>query len=120
MSGVLPRVESTLQLLVRGEVGYTCCAQWQESDHPDSSDEEEITRVHAGGPDDIDDAVKAARQAFRGPWSLLSGTERAALMHRLAELAEQHTDTMATIDSWNNGQSSWEKFNSQRRFFGWD
>lgn len=68
-----------------------------------NSTEERITHVHAAGPDDIDDAVKAARLAFHGPWSELSGTERGALMWKLADIAEKHTEAMATIDTWNNG-----------------
>ncbi|VUC28959.1 unnamed protein product [Clonostachys rosea] len=66
------------------------------------STEEEIARVHAAGVEDIDDAVKAARQALRGHWSDLSGTQRGGLMWRLADLAEKHTEAMAGIDTWNN------------------
>ncbi|KAF4999683.1 hypothetical protein FDECE_11437 [Fusarium decemcellulare] len=67
-------------------------------------DEQEIVKVHAGGSEDIDDAVKAARAAFRGPWSKVSGTERGELMRKLADLAEKHTETFASIDAWNNGK----------------
>ncbi|KAJ0352373.1 hypothetical protein COL154_006586 [Colletotrichum chrysophilum] len=66
-------------------------------------DESQITRVHAGGASDIDVAVKAARAALKGPWAGVSGTDRGKLMLRLADLAEQHTKTLASIDTWNNG-----------------
>lgn len=69
------------------------------------SNESEITQVHAGGADDIDDAVQAARQAFGGPWARISGTERGQLMLRLADLVEDGTHEFATIDAWNNGRS---------------
>lgn len=69
------------------------------------STEEEIACVQAAGVEDIDDAVKAARQALRGPWSELSGTERGALMWKLADIAEKHMEAMAVIDTWNNGRS---------------
>lgn len=59
--------------------------------------------MHAAGAEDIDDAVKAARAAFRGPWSSINGTERGELMRRLATLAEEVSETFATIDTWNNG-----------------
>ena len=65
--------------------------------------EQEIAKVHAAGEQDVDDAVKAARAAFKGPWSKISGTERGELLRKLADLAEEQTDTLATIDTWNNG-----------------
>ncbi|PNP74265.1 hypothetical protein FNYG_12314 [Fusarium nygamai] len=67
-------------------------------------DEHEIVKVHAGGEEDIDDAVKAAREALRGPWSHLSGTERGEMMRKLADLVDAATNELATIDTWNNGK----------------
>ncbi|CVL07050.1 aldehyde dehydrogenase (NAD+) [Fusarium proliferatum] len=67
-------------------------------------DENEIVKVHAGGEEDIDDAVKAARAALKGPWSHLSGTERGEMMRKLAELVDAATKELATIDTWNNGK----------------
>ncbi|TQB72203.1 mitochondrial aldehyde dehydrogenase [Monascus purpureus] len=69
------------------------------------SDEKEITSVYAGGAEDIDIAVKAARKALKSPsWKLLSGTERAVLMHKLADLVEEHKEILATIETWDNGK----------------
>ncbi|KAI8685235.1 Aldehyde dehydrogenase [Fusarium keratoplasticum] len=68
------------------------------------SDEAEIVRVQAGGAEDIDDAVKAARKALKGPWARLSGTERGELMRKLADLTEKATETLSSIDTWNNGK----------------
>ncbi|KAG7405134.1 putative aldehyde dehydrogenase-like protein [Fusarium oxysporum f. sp. rapae] len=67
-------------------------------------DENEIVKVHAGGGEDIDDAVKAARVALKGPWSHLSGTERGEMMRKLADLVDAATNELATIDTWNNGK----------------
>ena len=50
-------------------------------------------------------AVAAARKAFRAPsWKRLSGTERAALMTRLADLVGQHAEVLATIETLDNGK----------------
>ncbi|CVK95909.1 probable aldehyde dehydrogenase [Fusarium mangiferae] len=68
------------------------------------SDENEIVKVHAGGEEDIDDVVKAARAALKGPWSHLSGTERGEMMRKLADLVDAATNELATIDTWNNGK----------------
>ncbi|KAH6636564.1 aldehyde dehydrogenase domain-containing protein [Chaetomium tenue] len=67
--------------------------------------EEEICSVFAATSDDVDKAVAAARKAFKDPsWKSLSGTDRGALMTRLADLMAQHAETLATIESLDNGK----------------
>jgi len=64
-----------------------------------------IARVAEGEAADIDAAVAAARAAFEGAaWSRMSGSERAKLMWKLAELIEQHRDELAELESLNNGK----------------
>ncbi|KAL2271640.1 hypothetical protein VTJ83DRAFT_1011 [Remersonia thermophila] len=67
--------------------------------------EQEICSVFAATADDVDAAVAAARKAFKDPsWKKLSGTERGALLWRLADLIEQHKETLATIETLDNGK----------------
>ncbi|MEA2907525.1 MAG: phenylacetaldehyde dehydrogenase [Alphaproteobacteria bacterium] len=64
-----------------------------------------IARVAEGDAADIDAAVVAARAAFEtGPWSRMTGAERAKLMWKLAELIERHRDELAELESLNNGK----------------
>src|SRR5215475_497715 len=64
-----------------------------------------VAKVAAGEAADIDAAVTAARQAFEsGPWSRMTGSERAKLMWKLAELIEAHRDELAELESLNNGK----------------
>jgi phenylacetaldehyde dehydrogenase len=64
-----------------------------------------IAQVAEGDAADIDAAVLAAREAFEsGPWSRMSGSDRAKLMWKLAELVEQHRDELAELESLNNGK----------------
>lgn len=68
------------------------------------TDESEITSVHAASPDDVDKAVKAARKAFKDPsWRDLPGTERGDLLLKLSSLVEREKETLATIETWDNG-----------------
>lgn len=68
------------------------------------SDESEITSVYAAGEEDVDIAVKAARKALKDPsWKLLPATDRGNLMLKLADLIDQHKETLATIETWDNG-----------------
>lgn len=69
------------------------------------SNETEITSVYAAGPDDVDAAVQAARKALKDPsWKLLPATDRGNLMLKLADLIDQHKQTLATIETWDNGE----------------
>jgi acyl-CoA reductase-like NAD-dependent aldehyde dehydrogenase len=48
--------------------------------------------------------VKAARKALAADsWKLLPPTERGNLMLKLADLVDQHKETLATIETWDNG-----------------
>jgi phenylacetaldehyde dehydrogenase len=53
---------------------------------------------------DIDEAVKAARAAFNGPWSKLTPSQRSRLLWKLADLLEQHTEEFAQLESLDNGK----------------
>lgn len=61
--------------------------------------------VAFGGPKDIDRAVKAAREAFEGPWRRMPGWERAALMRRFADLYEQRAADLAILESRDCGRA---------------
>jgi aldehyde dehydrogenase (NAD+) len=68
-------------------------------------DESVIAEVAAGGEEDIDQAVKAARAAFKSPeWRDISAAERGALLWKLGDLCQQNAHTLATIDAWDNGK----------------
>ena len=55
--------------------------------------------------DDVDRAVRAARDAFdEGPWGKMTGTERARLMRRLAELIAENAESLAVVESTDNGK----------------
>lgn len=65
--------------------------------------ESEIVKVQAGSSGDVDIAVGAARKAFKS-WRNVVGTDRGKLLYKLSELAEKHKETLATIETWDNGK----------------
>lgn len=67
------------------------------------TDEKEIATVYAATGEDVDIAVKAARAAFKS-WREVPGTERGNLLYKLSQLTAQHKETLATIDTWDNGK----------------
>jgi aldehyde dehydrogenase (NAD+) len=57
------------------------------------------------GEEDVDRAVRAAREAFdEGPWGRMTGTERARLMRRLAELIAENAESLAVVETTDNGK----------------
>ena len=54
---------------------------------------------------DADRAIASARKAFdEGPWPRMGRNERARLIHRLADLMEEHADELARLDSTDMGK----------------
>lgn len=54
---------------------------------------------------DVDAAVAAARSALADPaWRDISPLQRGELLHRLADLVEEHGDELALIESLDNGK----------------
>lgn len=71
----------------------------------DPSTEKVIVSVQAASEHDVDQAVRAARKALKSPtWRDLPGTERGQLLNKLADLVDQHKETLATIETWDNGK----------------
>src|SRR5262245_61890967 len=60
---------------------------------------EKLADVALGDALDVDDAVRAARRAFEGPWSMLSDRERARLLFDLADLMEARADELALVET---------------------
>jgi aldehyde dehydrogenase (NAD+) len=66
---------------------------------------EVISQVAAGTAADIDKAVKAARRALEhGPWGKLDAADRGKLMFKLADLVEQNSRELATLEALNSGK----------------
>lgn len=71
----------------------------------DPSDNSLLANVPHGGKEDIDRAVKAARQAFEnGPWRKLTASERGKLIWKLADLIEERAEEFAQLETLDNGK----------------
>ena len=66
---------------------------------------EEICQIAEADAADVEKAVKAARNAFEnGSWRKTQASDRGRMLHRLADLIEQHADELAAIESLDNGK----------------
>jgi acyl-CoA reductase-like NAD-dependent aldehyde dehydrogenase len=64
-----------------------------------------IAAVAQAGPEDVDRAVRAAREAFEdGRWSGIAPAKRTSLMLALADLIEAHADELAELEALDNGK----------------
>ncbi|GAA0667488.1 aldehyde dehydrogenase [Streptomyces thermocarboxydovorans] len=62
-------------------------------------------QIALGGKADADRAVAAARKAFdEGPWPRMGFAERGRILHKLADLIEQHADELALADTRDMGK----------------
>ena len=63
-----------------------------------------IATLQAGGEDEIDAAVVAARTAFTtGPWPQMAPSERARLIYKLSDLLEQNRQILTHVEILDNG-----------------
>jgi gamma-glutamyl-gamma-aminobutyraldehyde dehydrogenase len=66
---------------------------------------EVIAHVQAGGTEDVDRAVAAARRSFEdGRWSRMAPADRKKVLLRFAALIEANTDELATLDALEAGK----------------
>ncbi len=70
----------------------------------DPSSGQEIAHVAACGPDEVDRAVTAARQAFDGGWKRTTAAERAKVMRNISAAIVAHEDELARIESQDTGK----------------
>ena len=90
------------------EQGHLIGDRWRPSDaagtyvHRYAATGEPQAVVGLAGPGDVDDAVAAARAA-QPAWAACPAEERAAVLYRLADLLEAHSDKAAQLAALDNG-----------------
>ena len=63
-----------------------------------------IARAPLAGPEDVNRAVAAARDAFEGPWSTWSAAKRGRTLAKWAGLVKQHLEELAQLETANVGK----------------
>lgn len=63
-----------------------------------------FARIAAGGAEDIDRAVRAARAAFEGQWGRLAAFERGRLLSKLGHLILDHAEELALLEARDCGK----------------
>ncbi|MGB9012558.1 MAG: aldehyde dehydrogenase family protein [Aeromicrobium sp.] len=66
--------------------------------------EEVLAEIAEATADDVDRAVRAARQAHTRVWSKLPGSERAKYLYRIARIMAERSREFAVLESLDNGK----------------
>ena len=91
------------QMFIDGAWTDAVGGEWIQSINPYTA--EPWAEVPAGGADDVERAVAAARRAFdEGPWPRMSGAERGRIIRRFADLLADHADELAADEVHDNGK----------------
>ncbi|NNC22770.1 5-carboxymethyl-2-hydroxymuconate semialdehyde dehydrogenase [Salinisphaera sp. USBA-960] len=67
-------------------------------------DQTPLANVAHGGAEDIDQAARAAQEAFQS-WRALSGAERKKILHQVADAIEARAEEIALVECMDTGQS---------------
>ncbi|WNW14025.1 aldehyde dehydrogenase family protein [Pseudomonas sp. DTU_2021_1001937_2_SI_NGA_ILE_001] len=102
---LLPQVRAFLErdhgLFIHGRSVSAQSSQRIEVVNP--ADAQVIARVSDAGEADIDAAVASARQGFNA-WSQTAPALRSSVLHKLADLLEQHAEELAQLETLQSGK----------------
>jgi 5-carboxymethyl-2-hydroxymuconic-semialdehyde dehydrogenase len=90
-----------IQLYINGK--FVDAVSGKNFDNFNPYTNERINRVAEGDSADIDTAVKAAHDAFNGPWGKMKVSERLKYIHKIADLIDEHIDEIAPLESLDTG-----------------
>lgn len=109
LRGNLEKAQKFLQNLVSGGITHQIAGKsvegelgWFETISP--VDLQPLARVARGGAGDIDLAARAAQEAFPA-WSGMPASDRARLLHRLADAIVARAEEIAFLECLDTGQS---------------
>ncbi len=105
-----PAPESTEPIQLRDRYELFVDGEWSAPDSGRYFDtinpatEETIARVAEADARDVDRAVQAARRAFDGSWSKLSGRERGKYLFRIARMLQERARELAVVETLDGGK----------------
>jgi aldehyde dehydrogenase (NAD+) len=93
---------NTYQLLINNEWIGPDSGHYFDALDPFSG--EVWAKVPRGDARDVDKAAKAASAAMQGPWGQMSATDRGRLLYKLGALIEENAQSLAKLESRDNGK----------------
>lgn len=103
-----PSKMSRYQLFINNQWVDPHSGQWFDSLDPFSG--KPWAQIPQGDATDVDLAVTAAADAFEGPWSKLSPSDRGMILFKFGQLIERDAQRLADAESRDNGKVMSEVF----------
>ena len=94
-------LSSTRKMYINGEWVPSISGKTYETINPANG--QVIGKIYEGDKEDVDLAVRAARAAFKGPWSTYSPAQRSRILNKLADLIEEHVEELTYIETVDFG-----------------
>jgi aldehyde dehydrogenase (NAD+) len=98
--------------ITEDEYGHLIDGDWSETaggetmTAVDATTGEDLAQFQQGTPEDVDQAVAAAREAFEGTWGQKSPRQRSDLLNEVADELEAEKLRIARIDSLEMGKAN--------------
>jgi aldehyde dehydrogenase (NAD+) len=105
-----PAPESTEIVSLQDRYGLFVGGEWVEPASGEyfttisPRDEGPLAEVAQAGAEDVDRAVRAARDAFENGWGNASAAERAKYLFRIARILQERSRELAVLESLNGGK----------------
>lgn len=96
------------QLFINGE--FVDAENKETLDVHNPATGEVLTKIAKATTGDVDKAVESAKEAFK-TWRYSTQTERAAILNKIADVIDEHRETLARIESMNAGKALRESLN---------
>jgi aldehyde dehydrogenase (NAD+) len=96
------KVADRYGLFINGEFVRPSSGKYFDTINP--ATEERLARVASANAEDVDKAVKAAREAYRKVWSRMKPAERGKYIYRIARIMQERAREFATIETLDGGK----------------
>jgi len=96
------QIDDHYGLFINGEFVAPEIDRFFESINP--ATEQPLSNIALASEKDVDRAVKAARKAYSGVWSKMSGADRGKYLFRIARIMQERAREFATIESLDGGK----------------
>jgi aldehyde dehydrogenase (NAD+) len=103
-----PAPESRDVVTLQERYGHFVGGEWLEPKETyttiSPATEEQLAEVGQATPEEVQDAIAAARQAYENGWSDIAPAERAKYLFRIARILQERSREFAVLESLNGGK----------------
>lgn len=96
------KIQDKNQLFINGRMTAPKSGKYFNTINP--ANEKVLASVAQAGSADVDQAVKAARNAYNKVWSKMPARERGKYLYRIARMIQEKSRELAVIESMNGGK----------------